>query len=67
MMLQIFLHIILVRFIFWMIIDHPEYESNENDVKKLLKEIDETGEVVRKESSGLPKSVRFDENNKLVE
>ena len=48
MMLQIFLHIILVRFIFWMIIDHPEYESNENDVKKLLKEIDETGEVARK-------------------
>ena len=67
MMLQIFLHIILVRFIFWIIIDHPEYESNENDVKKLLKEIDETGEVARKESSGLPKSVRFDENNKLVE
>ena len=67
MMLQIFLHIILVRFIFWMIIDHAEYESNENDVKKLLKEIDETGEVARKESSGLPKSVRFDENNKLVE
>ena len=36
--------------------DHPEYEWNVNGVKKLLKKIDETGEVARKE--GFEGSVR---------
>ena len=38
--------------------DHPEYELNVNGVKKLLKKIDETGDVTRKEGSGRSKSVR---------
>ena len=42
--------------------DHPEYEWNVNGVNKLLKKIDETGDVARKENSGRPKSVRTEEN-----
>ena len=36
-------------------------------MKKLLKKIDETGDVARKEGSGQPKSIPTDENIKLVE
>ena len=36
-------------------------------MKKLLKKIDETGDVARKEGSGQSKSVPTDENIKLVE
>ena len=46
--------------------DHPSYETNVNSVKKLLKMIDETGDVGRKEGSGRLQSVRTEENIKLV-
>ena len=36
-------------------------------MKKLLKKIDKTGEVFRKEGPERPKSVRTEENIKLVE
>ena len=42
--------------------DHPEYEWNVNGVNKLLKKIDETDDVARKEDSGRPKSIRTEEN-----
>ena len=46
---------------------HPEYEWNVNGVKKLLKKIEETGDVARKEASGRPKSARTEKNIKLIE
>ena len=46
--------------------DHPEYEWNVNGVKKLLKKIEEACDVARKEGSEGPKSVRTEENFKLV-
>ena len=46
--------------------DHPEFDWNVNTIKKLLKKIDETGSVDRKEGSGRPRSVRVDENIKQV-
>ena len=47
--------------------DHPQYEWNVNGVKKLLKKIDGTCGVAQKEGSERPKSVRTEENIKLVE
>ena len=47
--------------------NHPEYNWNASGVKKLLKKINETDEVARKEGSGRPKSVRTVENIELVE
>ena len=47
--------------------DYSEYEWNVNGIKKLLKKIDETGDVARKEGSGRPKSVRTEENIEQVE
>ena len=47
--------------------DHPEYESNVNGLKKLLKNIVETCVIARKEVSGRPKSVCTEENVKLIE
>ena len=47
--------------------NHPEYEWNVNDVKELVKKIDDTGDVARKEGSGPPKSARTEENIELVE
>ena len=47
--------------------DHPQYKWNVNGVKKLLKKIDETGDVTWKEGSGRPRSVRTEENIELVE
>ena len=46
--------------------DHPEYEWNVNGVKKLLKKIEEACDVARKEGSEGPKSVRTEENFKLI-
>ena len=48
-------------------IHHQEYEWNVNGVKKLLKKIDDIGDVARKEGSGQPKCERTEENIKLVE
>ena len=42
--------------------DHSEFAWNVNDVKKLLKKIDETGDVTGKEGSGRLKSVRTEES-----
>ena len=42
--------------------DHPEYDWNVNTVKSLLKKIDESGDISRKEGSGRPRSVRTEEN-----
>ena len=36
-------------------------------MKKLLKKIDESGDIARKEGSRQPKSVRIEQNIKLVE
>ena len=36
-------------------------------MKKLLKKIEETGDVARKEASGRPKSARTEKNIKLIE
>ena len=47
--------------------DHPEYNWNVNGVKTLLKKIDETGDVQRKEGSGRPKTARTEENVAEVE
>ena len=47
--------------------DHPEYEWNVNGMKNLLKKIDEAGDVARKECCGRLKSVRTEENIKLIE
>ena len=47
--------------------NYPEYEQNVNGLKKLLKKVDETGDVARKESSRWPKSVRIEKNIKHVE
>ena len=47
--------------------DHPQYKWNVNGVKKLLKKIDEIGDVTWKEDSGRPRSVRTEENIELVE
>lgn len=47
--------------------DHPEFGWNEHGVKKLLKKIDETGDIARKEGSGRPKTSRTDENIEMVE
>ena len=41
--------------------DHVEYEWNINGVKKMLKNIDETGYFAQKEVSGRPKSVHAEE------
>ena len=38
-----------------------------NGVEKLLKKIDQTGNVARKKGSGQPKSVHTEENIELVE
>ena len=42
--------------------DHSEYEGKVNRVKKLLRNMDETGDVARKETSGRFKSVRRKEH-----
>ena len=51
----------------WIVNNHAEYERNANGVKKLLKKIDETGGIARKEGSKRPKTVRTEANIKLVE
>ena len=45
---------------------HPEYEWNVNGVKNMLKKIDETGDIARKEDCGRPMSVRTDKNIELA-
>ena len=46
---------------------HSQYEWNVNGVKKVLKKIDETVDVARKEGSERPKSVRTERNMEQVE
>ena len=47
--------------------EYPEYEWNINGMQKLLKKIDETDRVARKDVYGQPKPVRTEENIKIVE
>ena len=47
--------------------DHPEFDWNEHGVKTLIKKIDETGEITRKEGSGRPRTARTEENLEMVE
>ena len=47
--------------------DHPERNWNLNGMKTLIKNIDERGDIERKEGSGRPKSARTDENIDLAE
>ena len=47
--------------------DHPEFNWNVNTVKSLIKKIDETGTVDRKEGSGRPRTSRTEENIEQVE
>ena len=46
--------------------DYQEYEWNVNDVEKLLKKIDETGDVAQKEGFRRSKSLSTEENIKIV-
>ena len=45
-----------------MVADHPEKEWKVSALSDLIKKIDETGEIKRKEGSGRPRSARTDEN-----
>ena len=47
--------------------DHPEYDWKLGGVQTLLKKIDETGDIERKEGSGRPKSIRNEENIEAVQ
>ena len=47
--------------------DHPEFNWNINGMKTLLKNIDERGDIERKEGSGRPKSARTEENIEEVQ
>lgn len=47
--------------------DHPEFNWNINGMKTLLKNIDDRGDIERKEGSGRPRSARIEKNIEEVE
>ena len=49
------------------IADHPEYDWKLCTIKDLLKKIDDTGGIERKEGSGRPRSARTEENIEMVD
>ena len=46
--------------------EHPEYEWKLGGVQTLLRQIDKTGDIERKEGSGRPKTARTEENIEAV-
>ena len=42
--------------------DHPEKEWKTSAVNRLLKKIDQTGEIARKKGSGRPRTICTDQN-----